>query len=143
MKIGQNTKIWHEDKSVILDCTIGDDCTIHALVWIGNNVIIGDRCKVQAFGFIPEGVTIGNDVFIGPRVTFTNDLYPPASQKDWLDTCVEDGVSIGAGAVILPGITIGKGARIGAGAVVTRSVPPNVCVVGNPARQIKLKKTSE
>ena len=129
--IGERVTIYHRKKSVILNCDIGDDCVIHAPVWIGNNVVIGARCKVQAFAFIPSGVVIGNDCFIGPHVCFTNDKHPPS--KDLLMTVVEDGVSIGAGAVILPGLSIGRGAVIGAGAVVTKDVSPNVTVVCNPA----------
>lgn len=131
MKTGANTTLWHPEKSVILDCEIGAGCTIHAPVWIGNNVIIGDRCKIQAFAFIPEGVQLGNDVFIGPHVCFTNDRYPPS--QEWLQTIVGDGVSIGANATITPGITIGAGARIAAGAVVTKDIPPGTHVRGVPA----------
>lgn len=138
MRTGRGTKLWHPHLSVLLNCSIGDNCTIHSHVWIGNDVTIGDYCKVQAFAFIPEGVMIGNEVFIGPRVCFTNDKYPPSN--DWAKTVVGDRVSIGAGAVILPGITIGRGARIGAGAVVTKSVPPGVTVVGNPAAPMKRSK---
>jgi len=122
---------YHPKKSVLLDFTQGEDCTIHAPVWIGNKVKIGDRCKIQAFAFIPEGVTIGDDVFIGPHVCFTNDKYPPST--NWSETVVEDGVSIGANATILPGIRIGKGAMVGAGAVVSRNVEANTTVFGNPA----------
>lgn len=135
MKTGKDTRIWHPAKSVLLNCVVGERCTIHAPVWIGNNVVIGDSCKVQAFSFIPDGVTIGNHVFIGPRVTFTNDKYPPS--RDWLETVVEDWVSIGAGAVIVPGIKIGAHSMIGAGAVVTKDVPVGAVVVGNPARVIR------
>jgi UDP-2-acetamido-3-amino-2,3-dideoxy-glucuronate N-acetyltransferase len=117
-------RIYHPEKSVIGDCTIGDGCTIHAPVWIGNGVVIGPRTKVQAFAFIPPGVTIGADVFVGPHVCFTNDKYPPGQRIDWLPTIVEDRVSIGAGAVILPGIRLGAGCRIAAGAVVTKDVAP-------------------
>lgn len=134
MKIGKGTKFWHKELSNIGDCTIGKNCTIHSHVWIADRVNIGDNVKVQAFTFIPQGVRIGNDVFIGPRVTFTNDKHPPSNE--WLITIVSDHVSIGAGAVILPGINIGKGAKIGAGAVVTKDVPENVLVYGNPARII-------
>ncbi len=131
MRAGKNTKIWHPELSVLLDCVIGERCTIHAQVWIGNNVVIGDDCKVQAFSFIPDGVTLGDHVFIGPRVTFTNDKHPPSTE--WLKTVVEDYVSIGAGAVILPGIRLGAHSMVGAGAVVTKDVPPGETVCGNPA----------
>lgn len=135
MKAGRSTKIWHPEKSVILDCHIGHNCTIHAPVWIGNNVIIGDHCKVQGFAFIPDGVVMGNDVFIGPRATFLNDKHPPSDK--WLQTIVKDRVSVGGGATILPGVVLGEGCVIGAGAVVTKDVGPWTTVVGNPARLIK------
>jgi UDP-2-acetamido-3-amino-2,3-dideoxy-glucuronate N-acetyltransferase len=128
------SKIWHPERSVLLDCQIGDGCTIHAPVWIGNKVVIGERCKVQAFAFLPEGVKIGNDVFIGPHVCFTNDKHPPSDQ--WSETIVEDGAVIGANSTILPGIRIGAKAMVGAGSVVTRDVPPGETVVGNPARVV-------
>lgn len=116
---------------------IGSDCTFHAYTWVGENAEIGDRVKVQAFAFIPDGVKIGNDVFIGPHVCFTNDKHPPASSKQkWIDTYVHNGVSIGAGAIILPGVILAVGARIGAGAIVTRNVGPHMTVVGNPARPL-------
>lgn len=139
MKAGKNTKIWHPELSVLLNCVIGERCTIHAQVWIGDNVVIGDDCKVQAFSFLPDGVVLGNNVFIGPRVTFTNDRYPPASRQDWLGTEVGDYASIGAGAVILPGVKIGRRAMVGAGSVVTKDVPDNAVVYGNPARRAKGK----
>ena len=132
MKQGTNCKVWHPEKSVLLDAVIGDDCTIHAPVWIGNNVVIGDRCKVQAFAFIPDGVTISNDVFIGPHVVFTNDKYPPSDLRE--HTFVHKGVSIGANATIMCGITIGERSRIGAGAVVTKNVAPDAVIYGNPAK---------
>lgn len=106
---------------------------IHDPVWIGDAVTIGDNVKIQAFAFIPNGVTIRNDVFIGPHVCFTNDKYPP--HNTFLETVVEDGVRIGANATILPGLVLGKGCMIGAGSVVTRSVPSGQTWVGNPARQ--------
>lgn len=133
MKIGNGTKLWKPELSNIGECIIGDNCKIHSHVWIADRVTIGNNCKVQAFAFIPEGVHIGNNVFIGPRVTFTNDKNPPSGE--WSTTIVEDFVSIGAGAIILPGITLGTGCRIGAGAVVTKSIPPNVVVCGVPARE--------
>ena len=127
-------KFWHGSKSVILDCEVGEDTVVHAPVWIGNRVRIGARCRVQAFCFIPEGVTVEDDVFIGPSVTFTNDKYPPAMKSYWQATVVARGAVIGAGAVILPGVRIGEYAMVGAGAVVTHDVPSGVTVIGNPAR---------
>lgn len=124
--------IYHPEKSVIL-ADVPNDCTIHAPVWIGEGVKIGARTKVQAFAFIPTGVTIGRDCFIGPSVTFTNDKHPPSPRSDWLKTTVEDQVSIGAGVVILPGVTIGRGARIGAGALVTKDVPADTLYIGRVA----------
>jgi UDP-2-acetamido-3-amino-2,3-dideoxy-glucuronate N-acetyltransferase len=140
MRTGRDTRVWHPKLSVLLNFAVGDRCTIHAPVWIGNNVLIGDDCRIQAFSFIPDGVTIGNHVFIGPRVTFTNDRYPPSPRQDWLETVVEDFASIGAGAVIVAGVKIGRRALVGAGAVVTRDVPDNAVVYGNPAR---IKKQRE
>lgn len=125
--------IWHPELSNI-QSEIPQSCTVHSHVWIGQDVPIGGGCKIQAFTFIPTGVSIGNNVFIGPRVTFTNDKYPPG---EWSKTIVEDFVSIGAGAIILPGITLGRGCMIGAGAVVTKSVPAGEVWVGNPARKLK------
>jgi len=114
----------------------GKGCTLHSHIWIGGDVIIGDNCKIQSFVFIPNGVRIGNKVFIGPHVCFTNDKHPPSNGKDWSNTIVEDYVSIGAGAVILPGVVLKKGCRVGAGAVVTESVPMDTTVVGNPAKPL-------
>lgn len=113
--------------------THGEHCTIHAFTWIGDQVTMGSGVFVQAFTFIPNGVTIGNNVFLGPHVVFTNDKHPPSG--NWSETIVEDGVSIGANATILPGITLGKGCKIGAGAVVTKSVPAGETWIGNPARK--------
>lgn len=112
---------------------IPDSCTIHSHVWIGDLVRIGERVKIQAFAFICNGVTIHDDVFIGPHVCFTNDKHPPSSGWEENMTIVEDGASIGAGAIILPGIRIGHHAKVGAGAVVTKDVPPRATVWGNPA----------
>ena len=119
-------------------CKIGKRTKIAAFVEIGRDVVIGEDCKIEAFSFIPEGVIIGNNVFIGPRVTFTNDKHTP-TLNDFvpLTTIVEDSVSIGAGAVILPGITLHKNCVIGAGAVVTKDVDGGVTVCGNPASRHK------
>ena len=133
---GKGTKFWHDHLSNIGQCIIGENCTIHSHVWIADRVSIGSGCRIQAFCFIPAGVRIGRDVFLGPRVTFTNDKYPPGSSEEWRVTVVGDNVSIGAGAVILPGITIGDRARIGAGSVVTKDVPAGALVYGNPAKVV-------
>ena len=111
---------------------------IAAYAEVQRGVIVGDRCKIEAFAFIPSGVTIEDEVFVGPHAVFTNDLHPRAV-GDWevTPTLVRKGASIGAGAVIVCGVTIGEGAMIGAGAVVTKDVPPNSLAVGNPARVIK------
>lgn len=128
--------IYHPEKSVLLDFTIGEDCTVHAPVWIGNNVRIGNRVKIQAFAFIPEGVTLGDDVFIGPNVTFTNDKHPPSTKNNWFQTFVHNSAVIGAGSTILPGVIIGHHAVVGAGSVVTKNVPSNATVAGNPAKPL-------
>ena len=115
---------------------IGIGNKIHHTVFIGPNVVIGDYCNIQAMTFIPDNVIIKSNVFIGPGVIFCNDKYPPSKGK-WKDTeptIVEDGVSIGANATILPSLTLGKGCRVGAGAVVTKDIPPNTLVKGNPAK---------
>ena len=138
VKIGKGTKIWHPELVNIYGCRIGDDCNIGSFVEIGPDVEIGNRCKIQSKVFIPKGVTIGDDVFIGPGVIFLNDKHPP-SKGNWLavKTFVEDGVAIGGGALILPGVKLGKGAIIAAGAVVTRDVEQYSIVGGVPAKKIK------
>lgn len=128
------TKIWHEEKSIILTKKIGKGSRIHAPVWIGDSVEIGKNVKIQAFAFLPEGVKLEDNVFIGPAVVFTNDKRPPSDK--WLKTIVKKGASIGANATIVCGITIGKKSLIGAGSVVTHDVPDGEVWVGNPAHKI-------
>jgi acetyltransferase-like isoleucine patch superfamily enzyme len=137
-QIGDGTIV--RDFVNLYGCRIGNDCRIAAFVEIQRGVVIGDRCKVEAFAFIPSGVTIEDEVFIGPRATFTNDLHPRAV-GEWsiTPTVVKRGASIGAGAVIVCGITVGEGATDGAGAVVTKDVPAGATVVGNPAKPIRAK----
>ncbi len=133
--IGEDSVIY--DQVNLYKCKIGKNTKIDSFVYIEEDVVIGDNCKIRPFCFIPSGVTIGNSVFIAPNVTFTNDKYP-RSEEDWelLETIVEDGVSIGAGAVILPGICICKNSLVGAGAVVTKDIPANSVVAGNPAKVV-------
>ena len=116
----------------------GDNTEVGAYTEIGG--LVGDYCKIQAFVFIPPGVIIGDRVFIGPGVVFTNDKHPN-SGKEWTqaNTIVEDDVSIGANATILP-VIIGKGAKIGAGSVVTKDVPAGETWVGNPAKTLRVAR---
>ncbi|WP_394128833.1 acyltransferase [Shewanella maritima] len=137
--IGEGTRIWQF--SVILEgARIGKDCNICAHTFIENKVLIGHRVTIKSGVYLWDGIFIDDDVFIGPNATFTNDKYPISKvySKDILETKIAKGVSIGANATILPGITIGEGAMVGAGAVVTRNVPSNTLVVGNPAKVIKV-----
>ncbi len=142
--IGKNTKVWNFVN--LYGCVVGDDCIIGTFVEIQGGVRVGNNVKIESHSFICEGVTIEDDVFIGHHVVFTNDKYPQSTniqgflqkKEDWkiLKTIIQKGASIGSNATILPGITIGIGARIGAGAVVTKDVPAHSVVVGNPARVI-------
>lgn len=137
-KRGEGTVIWEPHLSNIHPtASFGKNCKIHSNVWIGSFVKVGDNCKIQAFAFIPQGVLIEDNVFIGPHVCFTNDKHPPSNGTGWCQTFVESDVVIGAGAIILPGVRLCKGCVIGAGAVVTKTVPSGVTVVGNPARVLQ------
>jgi len=133
-QIGVGTKIW-AFAHVLPGARIGCEGNIWDSVFIANDVVVGDRVTINCGAQLWDGVTIEDDVFVGPNVTFTNDQFPrgKAYLQQVLRTIVRRGASIGANATILPGIEIGVGAMVGAGAVVTRSVPPNAIVVGNPA----------
>jgi len=134
--IGEDTIV--RDFVNLYGCRIGKACRIAAYVEIQRGVVIGDRCKVEAFAFIPSGVTIEDEVFVGPHVCFTNDKVPKAV-GDWevAPTIVRRGASIGANSTIVCGVTIGENALVGAGSVVTKDVPANTVVAGNPAKPIK------
>lgn len=135
--IGAGTSIW-QFVVVLPDAIIGKECNVCAHCFIENDVVIGDRVTIKNGVQVWDGLRIGDDVFIGPNVTFTNDLNPRSKQHPdaFLQTVIEHRVSVGAGAVILPGITLGECAMVGAGAVVTKSVAAGDTVVGNPARKI-------
>ncbi|WP_262270213.1 WxcM-like domain-containing protein [Microvirga yunnanensis] len=133
--VGPGTRIW-AFAHVLPGARIGAECNICDGVFVENDVVLGDRVTVKCGVQIWDGISIEDDVFIGPNVTFTNDPFPRSKvyPSKFSRTIVRQGASIGANATILPGIEIGVGAMVGAGAVVTRSVPPNAIVVGNPAR---------
>jgi UDP-2-acetamido-3-amino-2,3-dideoxy-glucuronate N-acetyltransferase len=136
-EIGKNTKIWHFTH-VMPGAIIGEDCTLGQNVYIGSGVILGNNVKVQNNVSIYTGVTCEDDVFLGPSMVFTNVINPRSSvsRKDqFLPTKVGKGATIGANATIVCGNEIGSYALIGAGAVITKSVPPYALVVGNPAKQ--------
>lgn len=147
VKIGKNTKIYYPETVNLYGCEIGEECNIGTFVEIRKGVKIGNKVKIQAFAFIPEGVTIEDEAFIGPHVVFTNDDFPRSTNRDgslrksddWEELPVKvcKKASIGANATILGGLTIGEGSLVGAGSVVTRDVSPWTVVAGNPAQEIR------
>jgi acetyltransferase-like isoleucine patch superfamily enzyme len=143
VKLGKDVRIFQLDLVNLYGCTIGDETKIGAFVEIQKNASIGARCKISSHTFICEGVTVEEEVFVGHGVIFINDPEPRAttdgklqSEVDWavIPTRVKKGASIGSGAVIMCGVTIGERAMIGAGAVVTHDVEPGAIVYGVPAR---------
>ncbi len=142
-RIGPGTKIWHQAQ-VREGAVVGAECNIGKGVYIDRDVVVGNRVKIQNRASLYRGLTVEDGVFIGPHVSFTNDRYPRSvspegvlrTDADWepVPTLVRQGASIGAGAVVLPGVTIGRWAMVGAGALVVRDVPDHMLVVGNPAR---------
>ena len=145
VKLGANVKL---SKFINLyGCEIGDNTKIGAFVEIQKNATVGSNCKVSSHAFICEGVTIEDDVFIGHGVTFINDAYPRATkpggklqtEQDWIvqRTLIKKGASIGSGATILSNVTVGEQAIVGAGSVVTKDVPADAIVAGNPARVLR------
>ncbi|HEX5397508.1 MAG TPA: acyltransferase [Verrucomicrobiae bacterium] len=144
VKLGRNVRLAAFVN--LYGCEIGDDVKIGTFVEIQKGAKVGSRCKISSHTFICEGVTLEDEVFVGHNVTFTNDRYPRATaggalqtEADWecVPTLVKRGASIGSSAVLLCGITIGENAMIGAGSVVTRDVPSDTVVAGNPARVVK------
>ena len=150
VKLGRNVKL---SKFINLyGCEVGDQTKIGAFVEVQKNAKIGSNCKISSHTFICEGVTIEDNVFIGHGVTFVNDSHPRATnptgelqtESDWQveTTLVKKGASIGSGATILSNVTVGENAMVGAGSVVTKNVPANTTVVGNPARPLRVMSIS-
>jgi len=137
--IGEDTIVW-QFCVILKGAKIGNNCNINCQVFIENDVIIGNNVTIKPGVQLWDGITIEDNVFIGPNATFTNDLKPRSKHhpENFLKTIVKKGASIGANATILPGLTIGEDAMIGAGSVVLKDVPPNTVWAGNPAKQIKL-----
>jgi len=145
VKLGRGVRIFGFTN--LYGCEIGDDTKIGTFVEIQKGVKVGSRCKISSHSFLCEGVELEDEVFVGHGVMFTNDLFPrattaggaPQTEADWtcIKTVVKRGASIGSGATILCGITIGENSLIGAASMVTKDVPPNAVVAGNPARIIK------
>ena len=145
VKLGERVKIFAFTN--LYGCEIGDDSRIGTFVEIQKRARVGSRCKISSHSFICEGVTIEDEVFIGHSVTFINDRFPRSTaadgklqtEADWtcVPTTVKRGASVGSGATILCGVTIGERAIVGAGSVVTKDVPPGAIVAGNPARLLR------
>jgi acetyltransferase-like isoleucine patch superfamily enzyme len=140
VQIGKGSRVWNYCK--LYGCTIGIHTSIGSYCEIKEEVRIGDRCQIKSYVAIPKGTIVGNDVFLGPRVTILNDKHPNAREAtsgSWKleEVVIEDGASIGGGSVILPGVRIGKNAIVAAGAVVTKNVPEGETWMGNPARPYK------
>jgi acetyltransferase-like isoleucine patch superfamily enzyme len=150
VKLGKDIKL--SQFVNLYGCEIGDSTKIGAFVEIQKNARVGARCKISSHTFVCEGVIIEDNVFVGHNVAFINDIYPRAttmegelqSEQDWKveTTLVRKGASIGSGATILGNITVGENAIVGAGSVVTKDVPPNTIVAGNPARTIRKIETT-
>lgn len=138
--VQHNGLIFFEPCNIYESVEWGDNCQVGMFSEIGNNVKVGHRVRIGAMCFIPEGVTIEDDAWIGPHTVMTNDRFPPSPKKDWERTIIRKGARIGAGVTIVCGVEIGEGALIGAGSTVTKDIPPGETWAGNPAQ--KLNKAS-
>lgn len=138
LAIGSDTRIW-AFVHILPGAKIGEDCNICDHVFVENDVIVGDRVTIKSGVQLWDGVRLEDDVFVGPNVTFTNDPFPRSKQQPeaYSRTIVRQGASLGANCTILPGVTVGMSAMVGAGAVVSRDVPDFAVVVGNPARVVR------
>lgn len=136
--VGVGTRIW-QYCVVLSGARIGSDCNVCAHTFIESDVVVGDRVTIKCGVYLWDGIRIEDDVFLGPNATFTNDSYPRSKvyPDSFSQTVVRRGASIGANATILPGLIIGEGAMVGAGAVVTKDVPDYAVVVGNPAKVVR------
>ncbi len=136
--IGPRTRVW-QFAVILKGARIGADCNICAQSLIEGDVLVGDRVTIKSGVQLWDGLRVEDDVFIGPNVTFTNDVFPRSRKHPlaFVRTWIRKGASVGGGAVLLPGVTVGEGAMIGAGAVVIRDVPRGAVVVGNPARLVR------
>jgi UDP-2-acetamido-3-amino-2,3-dideoxy-glucuronate N-acetyltransferase len=148
VKLGKGVKIFAFTN--LYGCSIGDDSKIGTFVEIQKNATVGRRCKISSHSFICEGVTLEDEVFVGHNVTFINDLFPRATangqlqtEADWecRPTLVKRGASIGSSVTLLCGVTVGENAIIGAGSVVTKDVPADAIVAGNPARILRINRS--
>ena len=136
--IGAGTVVW-QFAVILQNAQIGENCNVNCHTFIENDVVVGNNCTIKSGVYLWDGITVKNNVFIGPNVTFTNDKYPRSKQypDSFQRTVIENGASIGAGAIILGGITIGVNAMIGAGSLVTKDVPEGELWMGSPAKFIR------
>jgi UDP-2-acetamido-3-amino-2,3-dideoxy-glucuronate N-acetyltransferase len=142
--IGPGTRIW-AFVHVLRGAIIGADCNICDFTYVDEDVVIGDRVTLKGQMAVIDGMRIEDDVFIGPNATFVNDRFPRSRRQSWQceKMVIERGASIGGGATFLPGVSVGEGAMVGAGAVVTKDVPAFTVVVGNPARVVRAVTEAE